>query len=131
MISQDRRRSLHYLFISPPKSKRSSSKWGLNPVGSPCRYNSARELLSASEWCLLINESRGYKRGRAPPKASSLLFGLLYSSPLAAKANQGLRLKWMKYRFVKKNRTIGCVISRCKLQCGITQPILRLFLTYL
>ena len=27
----------------------------------------------------------------------------------------------------QKSRGIGCVISRCNLQCGITQPILRLF----
>ena len=28
----------------------------------------------------------------------------------------------------QKSQRIGCVIPRCKLQCGITQPILRLFL---
>ena len=27
----------------------------------------------------------------------------------------------------QKSQRIGCVIPRCKLQCGITQPILRLF----
>ena len=31
------------------------------------------------------------------------------------------------YRYVKKSGRIGCVIPRCKLQRGITQPILRLF----
>ena len=31
------------------------------------------------------------------------------------------------YRYVKKGRRIGCVISHCNLQLGITQPILRLF----
>ena len=31
----------------------------------------------------------------------------------------------------QKSRKIGCVIPHCNLQRGITQPILRLFLTYL
>ena len=31
------------------------------------------------------------------------------------------------YRHVKKVWSIGCVILRCNLQCGITQPILRFF----
>ena len=30
-------------------------------------------------------------------------------------------------RYVKKSWRIGCVIPHCKLQCGITQPILKLF----
>ena len=32
------------------------------------------------------------------------------------------------YGCLSKNRRIGCVIPHCKLQCGITQPILWLFL---
>ena len=35
-----------------------------------------------------------------------------------------------QYRYVKKSRRIGCVNPRCYFQRGITQPILRLFLTY-
>ena len=35
------------------------------------------------------------------------------------------------YRYVKKSRIIGCVIPHGDSQCGITQPILRLFLAYL
>ena len=31
------------------------------------------------------------------------------------------------YRYVKKSWRIGCVIPRCNLQCGITQPILQIF----
>ena len=31
----------------------------------------------------------------------------------------------------QKSRRIGCVIPHCNLHCGITQPILPLFLTYI
>ena len=45
--------------------------------------------------------------------------------------NRGKKRAAREIQMCQKGRRMGCVITRCKLQCGITQPILRLFLTYL
>ena len=65
------------------------------------------------------------------PKAQGLdLFPFLasnhYLSSMDLSASPQVRVQ-----ICQKSRGIGCVIPRWKLPCGITQPILRLFFTYL
>ena len=39
------------------------------------------------------------------------------------------KMQFIQYQICQKSRRVGCVIPHCKLQCGMTKPIFRLFLT--
>ena len=96
-------------------NKNKKGNWGR---GSAPRWSPIRTLILIRSSSAVINRS-GRKRNEEGRKEAALdLISLSFLIFTAAAAS---------VQICQKIRRIGCVILCCKLQCGITQPILQLF----